>query len=309
MRVCGLGSQGFFITILALCDAGDEVVLFAPYYFSHYNALTACGVAPVVVECDPTTLLPRDVGAVRDAFTPRTKAVVLVSPGNPSGVVVPRAFVDALCALCKEKDVWVISDEAYKEISYDGEEAYVPRPLAGVVRMYTMSKVYGLAGWRVGALLYPKCLSVHLRKMQDTIPTHATILSQVVALRAFELDLPRIPRRVLDFAVTRASFLRHLAEVYDERPDLHVVLGTGAYYLFLPVGEERRGIEGSGEEMEVVSFLAQKAKVLVVPGSAFGMSNYIRVSFGSVPMDRAEAAAKVLKAGLMAWFSALPGSS
>lgn len=286
-----------------MCDPGDEIILLAPYYFSHYNALTACGVTPVIVKCDVATLLPASVSCVKDAVSPRTKAVVLVSPGNPSGVVAPREFVDALTSLCETSGIWLVADEAYKEITYDGVVACAPTALAGVIRIYTMSKVYGLAGWRVGALVYPRALSLHLRKVQDTIPTHATIISQVVALSAIEEDSSRIGRRVGDFAAIRECFVRHITEVYEGRRHLHFVRGNGAFYLFLPVGCSTLHRSTPGCAADVVSFLVHTAKVLVVPGSAFGMDNYVRVSFGSVTLRHAESAAKALKAGLLAWFA------
>jgi aspartate/methionine/tyrosine aminotransferase len=288
--------QGFVSLVLALSDPGDEVVLLAPYYFSHYNALTVCGVTPVVVRCDEATLLPTGIDDVRRAFSARTKAVVLVSPGNPSGVVAPSPFVDSLVALCRASDVWLLSDEAYWEITYDGAECSTPRALQGVVKIYTMSKVYGMAGWRVGALLYPKELSVHLRKVQDTIPTHATMVSQVAAYHALADDSALLQERLQNFSSSRRCFVKHLTSVYSQ-VELPFVCGDGAFYFFLPVASGAEPADG------IVDFLVRTSSVLVVPGSAFGLANYVRVSYGSVLPEDAEEAAQRLRTGLEAWFA------
>lgn len=292
-----------------MCDPGDEVVLLAPYYFSHLNALTSCDVTPVVVPCDPTTLLPRSIGSIEAVVTPRTRAVVLVSPGNPSGVIAPRELVDALSALCEARGLWLISDEAYAHITYGlGDDvdsrsgAHAPRSSPCVIRLHTMSKVYGLAGWRVGALVYPRRLSVHLRKVQDTIPTHTAVASQVAALAALEHDSALIPARVQTLGAVRACFLQRLDAVYAQLPDLHLVPGAGAFYLFLPVAG---GISDSDDD--AVAFLAHPpTRVLTVPGTAFGMSGYVRVSFGSVSLGQADAAATALADGLLRWFALMP---
>lgn len=310
--------QGFCSVILTVCDPGDEVVLLAPFYFSHRSALTLCDVTPVVVPCDPATLLPQNIGCIEAALTPRTKAVVLVSPGNPSGVIAPRCLVDALSALCEDRGLWLISDEAYSDITYNRTDqesnanadvdatatisAYAPRTGPCVIRLHTMSKAFGLAGWRVGALVYPRQLSAHLRKVQDTIPTHAARASQAAALAALEHDSRLIPARVRVLAAVRACFLDRLDTVYAQQPGLRLVRGDGAFYLFLPIGDD--GDSGSGSADDAVAFLAGAPTwVLTVPGTAFGMEGYVRVSFGSVPLEHAASAAGALANGLVRWFA------
>lgn len=208
----------------------------------------------------------------------------------------PASFVDALLTLCRESGVWLVSDEAYKEITFDGTLAYSPPALSGVIRIYTMSKVYGMAGWRVGAILYPKELSIHLRKVNDTIPTHATILSQVVAFHALKEDALYIPKRVDIFSAVRDVFVQACREVYTQL-GVKFVTGNSAFYLFLPIETRDRN------SSDVASFLVKAGNVLVVPGHAFGMKHYIRVSYGSVCISDASSAAGALRKGLSAWFN------
>lgn len=236
------------------------------------------------------------IRSIREAIGPRTKAVVLVSPGNPSGVIAPPSFVDELVALCRESSLWLVSDEAYKEITFDGLSAFSPNALAGVIRLYTLSKVYGMAGWRVGALVYPSELSIHMRKIQDTIPTHASLLSQVTAFTALQEEAPLIASRVQIFSATRDVFARSLSEVYKQL-DINFVTGNSAFYLFLPIETSKR------EAHDVVPFLVKTSNILTVPGDAFGMPGYVRVSYGSVSIADASRAAAALQKGLCAWFN------
>jgi aspartate/methionine/tyrosine aminotransferase len=307
---CGLelmvtagANQGFFNLVLALCDAGDEVLLLLPYYFSHYNALVMADVRPIVVPCDPDTLLPANIDAVRAAITPKTKAIVLVSPGNPSGVVAPKSLVQGLVDLCRQADVWLVIDEAYKELTFDSPH-YSPVVLEGVIKMYTMSKIYGMAGWRVGALVYPKSLSSQLRKIQDTIPTHPSILSQIAAYHALADGITDIPQRVADFAAVRARFATALHEVYDRVGSKVLgkfVCGNGAFYFFIPTSTRATLLDvvnGESERRDPVDFLVQQANVLVTPGWAFGMPGHVRVSYGSVSIDQTAEAVAALISGL-----------
>jgi aspartate/methionine/tyrosine aminotransferase len=298
-------NQGFVNLILALCDPGDEVILLLPYYFSHYCALLLADVTPVIVPCEPSTLLPASSHTIQAAMTSKTRAVVLVSPGNPSGVVMPACFVDELVSICRKGDVWLIMDEAYKELTGDAPH-YSPPQLTGVIKLYTMSKIYGMAGWRVGALLYPRHLSNQLRKVQDTIPTHATMISQIAAHHALEIDGPLLAARAQLNFDKRSRFALVLSEVYSRAQGklCHpFVVGNGALYFFLPIAVKPGSCKSMRHaDRDVVDVFVQKGNVLVTPGQAFGMPEYVRVSFGSIQCDKVDAAIDGLRKALEFWF-------
>lgn len=314
LMVTAGANQAFVNVVVVLCDPGDEVLLMLPYYFSHNNALVMTGVTPVLVPCDPHSLLP-SIKDVRRRITRRTKAVVLVTPGNPSGAIAPKAFTDELVTLCRKKGLWLVIDEAYKDFVYSGDVLphYSPPVLDGVIKIYTMSKSYGLAGWRVGALLYPKRIAREMRKVQDTIPTHGARLSDMVAYAALTED-PRTgteehPSNVALMSRNRDIFLKDLRRVYEGLPlNRRFVRTTGAFYFFLPIaladdiddGYDDRDID---EIEDVVDFLVRESKVLVTPGSTYGMRGYIRVSYGSVRPEDARAASLALSRGLSHYLS------
>jgi aspartate/methionine/tyrosine aminotransferase len=306
LMVTAGANQGFFNLILALCDPGDEVILLLPYYFSHHCAVVMANVIPVLVPCEPETLLPDGVQAVRAAISPKTRAVVLVSPGNPSGVVIPASLVDEVVSLCQESKIWLIIDEAYKELT-GSEKFYSPPSFDGVIKLYTMSKIYGMAGWRIGALVYPQHLSEQLRKVQDTIPTHAAMISQVAAYHALEVDEPLLQLRCRRNVETRSRFASMLSDVYKgvELELLYpFVEGSGAFYFFLPIAIKPSRSSKVRNLKNVIDIFVKIGNVLVAPGEAFGMPEYIRVSFATAKHDKIDDAVGGLRRALEFWFDA-----
>ncbi|PXF45664.1 Aspartate aminotransferase [Gracilariopsis chorda] len=286
-------NQGFVNIVLALCDSGDEVLLVLPYYFSHENALVMAGVVPRAVPVDVTTFLP-NIEDIGDRITEKSKAVVIVNPGNPSGVVFPSSLLQKISTMCKKRNVWLILDEAYREFSYrdDDKTVFSPEPDEHIIKLYTMSKVYGLAGWRVGALLYPKRISADMRKVQDTIPTHASLLSQFVACEA----LKHSPFYEKDNYISMMRFVwvqfcEAVKKAYCAVSLSNYVLPCGAFYFFLPYDDTQYIAEKTeADDSFSVDFLATRFRILVCPGFSFGMCGYIRVSYGRIKPTQAKKA-------------------
>jgi aspartate/methionine/tyrosine aminotransferase len=195
--ICAGSNQGFLNILLCLCNPGDQVILFRPYYFSHYTACLLAGLEPVVVHTDSDFLPPPQSLKITD----KTKLVVVVSPGNPSGRVVGVDLLRCLYQLCSQKGVWLLIDEAYEHFTFDGAESNSFSATDGVINLYTFSKVgqlstpfqkhrltwcksHSLAGLRVGYFGYPHYLRKHMLEIQDTIATHACHLAQRAALAA-----------------------------------------------------------------------------------------------------------------------------
>lgn len=299
-------NQAFMNTMMALCNPEDEVITILPYYWSHVNAIQAAGCVPVFVPCDRATFLPT-IEAIESKISSRSKVIVLVNPGNPSGVVIPPELIDEIASLCRENGIWLVLDEAYKEFVYDPDNCphYSPPVVEGVVKLYTMSKVYGLAGWRVGACLYPQSLSKHMRKVQDTIPTHSCKLSDVVAYAALNRtvrpagSMDCVSQRVAAGNKIRLIFLKALLPVYENLSlKKFFVEPTGAFYMFIPIV----GIDPHKEDVDIIEFLVEHVGVLLTPGSAFGMPDYIRVAYGRIGLEFAQVAATALAQGLADYF-------
>lgn len=297
-------NQAFVNVILALCDGGDEVLLILPYYFSHYNALAVTGVTPVCVPVDKRTLLPH-VASIRERISGRSRALVVVNPGNPSGKVFDRVLMDSITRLCRDQKIWLIIDEAYREFAYEStaQLAYSPSADDGIIHIYTMSKAYGLAGWRIGAVMYPKRISEEMRKVQDTIPTHPAKFSEAVALEALRYNpvahsIER-PSKVVQLGEVRKVFVRALRRVYRNSilADRFVV-PDGAFYFFLPYNTLDGELPSRRSDMQVVEYLATQHNILVSPGFTFGMEGYIRVSYGCVEISSADEVSSALALGL-----------
>lgn len=298
-------NQAFVNVVLATCDVGDEVLLIVPYYFSHFNALVMTGVVPITVPVDKTTFQPR-MGDIEERITERSKALVVVNPGNPSGKVFSKELMEDIQAICKRNGIWLIIDEAYREFVHEGESriSFSPKDDDGIVHIFTASKAYGLAGWRVGAVQYPKRLSEDMRTAQDTIPTHASRCSQQVAYEALHHNpLHETKGKSCNISLlneVRKIFIKSLEPVYKNTALFErFVVPDGSYYFLLPYKDTSGQITVSAsDDMKAVKFLAENHGVLLVPGFAFGMPGYLRVSYGCLEISTASAAAEMVAGGM-----------
>ena len=153
-------NMGFQNAVLAIGDVGDDIILLSPFYFNHEMAIDIAGCRTVVVPTDSEYKI--DLEAIKNAITPRTKAIVTVSPSNPTGVVYSRDALAAVNQLCKEHDVYHISDEAYEYFLYDGQSHFSPGSLPDAanhtISLFSLSKGYGMAGWRTAYMVIPSHL-------------------------------------------------------------------------------------------------------------------------------------------------------
>jgi len=267
-------NQAFLNVILAICDPGDEVILLSPYYFNHEMAVVLASAVPVVIPTDERH--QPDLAAIRKAVTERTRAVVTVSPNNPSGAVYPQETLAAIHRLCAERGLYHVSDEAYEYFTYDGARHFSPGSLGGehVISLFSLSKAYGMASWRVGFLVAPERLYDDLMKIQDTVVVSGPAISQFVGMRAMgegrEYCLARLP----SLAHVREEVLSRLGSV----PELLAVPpGRGAFYLFAKVRTEMPAIR-------LAERLIREHRVAVIPGETFGVTGgcHLRIAYGSL---------------------------
>ncbi len=165
------GNNAFLTAVLAITDPGDEIILPTPYYFNHEMAVTMANCRPVLVPTDENYQL--DLAAIRAALTSRTRAVVTVSPNNPSGAVYPAAVLREVNELCAARGIFHLHDEAYEYFTCDGATHFSPGSLAGsaahTISLFSLSKAYGAASWRIGWMVLPAQLEAAARKIQDTL--------------------------------------------------------------------------------------------------------------------------------------------
>jgi aspartate/methionine/tyrosine aminotransferase len=273
------GNMAFVHAILAVTEPGDEVVLPVPFYFNHEMAIQMAGCTAVRVPTDDAYQL--DLDAIRRAITPRTRAVVTVTPNNPTGAVYPEGALREVNAFCRERGLVHISDEVYEYFTY-GEARHVSpasfaRAEGHTISLFSLSKAYGFAGWRIGYMVYPTALSSAIAKVQDTVLVCPPVVSQVAAVAALDVG-PAYCRRFLEpFAEVRDIVL---AELRTLEPICTVPPADGAFYAFIRVNAEV-------DPMRIAERLIREHKVAVIPGTAFGMTDgcYFRVAYGALRKD------------------------
>jgi aspartate/methionine/tyrosine aminotransferase len=270
------GNMAFVNAILAVADPGDEVILLVPYYFNHEMAV---GIADCKVVCVPTDenyqLVPE---LIREAITERTRAVVTISPNNPTGAVYPESVLREVNTICGNAGVYHISDEAYEYFTFDGVEHFSPGSIAGAGRhtisLFSLSKAYGFASWRIGWMMIPKHLYMAVRKIQDTILICPPVVSQWAAVGAMRVGVSYCSERIEVIADTRKVVLAELSKIEDL---VRVPRADGAFYFLLRVHTEM-------DSMELVERLVREHKVAVIPGMTFGIEKgcYLRIACGAL---------------------------
>jgi aspartate/methionine/tyrosine aminotransferase len=273
------GNMGFLNAVLAVTDPGDEVILPIPFYFNHDMALTMIGCRAVPVPTDAQHQL--DVQAIERAITPRTRAIVTISPNNPSSAVYPEEALRAVNALCARHGLIHIADEVYEYFTYGDVRHYSPGSdpdsVPHTVSLFSLSKAYGLASWRMGYMVIPEALFDAVNKIQDTNLICPPVVSQRVAAAALRVGRAYCEPHVAALAGVRdevTTALQSVADLCDAAPT------QGAFYVLLRVRAEM-------DSFELVRRLIRTHRVATVPGSAFGLVDgcYLRVSFGALSRD------------------------
>lgn len=270
------GNQAFLNAVLAVTDPGDDVILPTPFYFNHEMAIVIGGAVPVGVPTGAGYQL--DVEAIAAAITPRTRAVVTVSPNNPTGAVYPEAALRAVNALCAERGLFHIHDEAYEYFTYAGTRHFSPGSIAEAGRhtisLYSLSKAYAMASWRVGYMVVPEPLGDAVSKIQDTLLICPPAASQHAALAALRVGAA-YPRAHLE----RLDCMRKSVFEALSRPDVpcDVPAVDGAFYYLVRV-------HSTVDSMTLAERLIRQHGVAGIPGSAFADAARcsIRLSYGAI---------------------------
>jgi aspartate/methionine/tyrosine aminotransferase len=288
------GNQAFMNAVLAIADTDDEVILPAPYYFNHEMAIVIAGAKAVGVGTRNDYQL--DLGAIENAITRRTRAVVTVSPNNPTGAVYPESDLRAVNALCRDHGVVHIHDEAYEYFTYDGVKHFSPGSIEGAgahtISLYSLSKAYGMASWRIGYMVIPAALDDAINKIQDTILICPPAVSQHAALAALAVGRSYAAAHVARLDATRRTMFGALGQ-----PDVpcDVPAALGAFYYLLRVHARM-------DSMTLTERLIREHRVATIPGSAFADPSpcSIRISYGALDADSILEGTRRLISGLRA---------
>jgi aspartate/methionine/tyrosine aminotransferase len=269
-------NMAFMHAVLAITSPGDEIILNVPFYFNHEMAIQMAGCAAVRVATDDR-YQPR-LDALRAAITDRTRAIVTVTPNNPSGAVFTEQALRDINTLCRERGIYHIADEVYEYFTYGSARHVSSGSFPGAARhtigMYSLSKAYGFAGWRIGYMTYPEHLAAAIAKVQDTILVCAAVVSQVAAIAALDVGRAYCEPHVRELASIRDIVFSKLSAL---APRVTVPAADGAFYALLKV-------ETALDPMAVAERLIREHKVAVIPGPAFGMTDgcYFRVAYGAL---------------------------
>ncbi|WP_066383439.1 pyridoxal phosphate-dependent aminotransferase [Anabaena sp. CA = ATCC 33047] len=285
-------NMAFMNAILAITSPGDEIILNTPYYFNHEMAITMAGCRVVLVETDANyQLIPE---AIAQAITPKTRAVVTISPNNPTGVVYPENVLRQVNQICGDRGIYHISDEAYEYFTYDGVKhvspASFPHSNQHTISLFSLSKAYGFASWRIGYMVIPKNLLVAVKKVQDTILICPPVVSQYAALGALEAKPEYLQSNIGAIAQVRQLVLEYLQQLQGL---CNITPADGAFYFFLKVHTQI-------DAFELVKRLIQEHKIAVIPGTTFGMEKgcYLRVAYGALQKDTVQEGMARLVQGL-----------
>ncbi len=284
-------NMAFSHAVCAIADPGDEIVLQAPYYFNHHMAVMIAGCRPVCVATDAAYQLQLD--AIERSITPRTRAVVTISPNNPTGAVYSQDALTAVNELCARRGIYHVHDEAYEYFLYGDARHFSPasRPgaAAHTISLFTFSKSYAMAAWRVGYMVIPAHLEEAVYKIQDTVIISATKASQQVALAAVKVGAAYCRERAKHLGSVRDAVLARLAEVSDI---CTVPVPDGAFYCFIRV---HAGID----PLTLAERLIREHRVAVLPGSVFGSDACsLRISYGALDAASVDEGMQRLVCGL-----------
>ncbi len=286
------GNLAFTNALLAIADPGDEVILQVPYYFNHEMAVTMASCKPVLVPTDSNYQLQPKL--IRAAITNRTKAIVTISPNNPTGAVYPEEALREVNQLCREHGVYHIHDEAYEYFTYNGARHFSPGSIPGAyaytISLYSLSKAYGFASWRIGYMVAPDHLIEAINKIQDTVLICAPVISQYAALGALAAGRAYCAERLERIERARQLVLEKLVSISDI---CEVPQTNGAFYFLLRLKTRQN-------PLRVVERLVREHKVAAIPGTAFGLKKgcYIRLAYGSLAPDTAATALDRFVAGV-----------
>lgn len=285
-------NMAFMNAILAITSTGDEIILQTPYYFNHEMAISIAGCRPVLVPTDEN--YQPCPGAIAKAITKRTRAVVTISPNNPTGAVYLESALRQVNQICRERSIYHISDEAYEYFTYNGVQhispGAFPKSSEYTISLYSLSKAYGFASWRIGYMVIPEHLLVPVKKIQDTILICPPVVSQYAALGALQAGIDYCQIHISALSKVRQLVLSSLNRLQDL---CTIAPADGAFYFLLKVHTARGAFE-------LVERLIREHQVAVIPGTTFGMNNgcYLRVAYGALQKETAVEGIERLVQGL-----------
>ena len=291
---CG-AKHSVYNTMQVLLDPGDEVILIAPYWMTYADQVRLAGGVPVVVHTSSEAGFVPELDQLKEAISPRTKAIIVNSPSNPTGAVLPRETLKQIAALALRHSLWVVADEIYEHLLYGGEKHVSIASLGTDIFNQTItingcSKSYAMTGWRIGYAAAPLPIAKAMSNFQDQVTSNPTSFVQKGAVAALNLPPSSIEAMRAEFEARRDLIHGLLTAI----PGIKMPSPKGAFYAFPDVSAYLNGDLKS--DVDLATFLLDEAKVATVPGSVFEGSGHIRLSYATSRADIEKGVARIAEA-------------
>ncbi len=285
---CG-AKHTLFNLAVAMLNPGDEVLVPSPFWVSYPEQTRLVGAVPVAVPTSETTGFDLDPERLRAAVTPRTKVIVLNSPNNPTGAVFSPASLASVAKLALERDLFVVSDECYEALTFEGRHASIaalgPEIKARTLVVNTCSKAYAMTGWRIGFAAGPRELIAAMTDIQSQVTSNPSSIAQWAAVEALIGPQDEVAKMAGEFDRRRRLIVQGL----NGLPGVSCVMPRGAFYVFANVsrlfGRTWKTAGGTTtalkSSLDVTAFLLEEARVAVVPGLDFGSDDHVRLSYAT----------------------------
>jgi len=262
--------------ILATCQAGDEVIIPAPYWVSYPDMVRLAGAEPVVLPTTERNSWKFRASDFENAMTPRTKMLILNSPGNPTGSVYTREELQTIVDVATEEDIYILSDEIYEKLVYDDAKHVSIASLSKeaydlTITVNGFSKSYAMTGWRLGYLAAPEAVAKAVDSIQSHTTSNSSSFSQYGALAALKGDQQPIADMREEFDMRRNYMFDRVSKI----PNVTAIKPQGAFYVLVNISQLGLTSQNFADR------LLSKASVAVVPGAAFGDDRTVRLSYAT----------------------------
>ncbi|MFZ5969829.1 MAG: pyridoxal phosphate-dependent aminotransferase [Bacillota bacterium] len=276
--------HSLFNALQAICNPGDEVIVPVPFWVSYPELVKLADATPILVETPEENGFKYDEKSLLAAINENTKAIILNSPNNPTGSVYTEAELKKIAEIAEKHDIYVISDEIYEKLVYDGEHISIAsfgdkiKDLTIVIN--GMSKAYAMTGWRIGYLAANKEIANIINNIQSHATSNPNTIAQYASIEALKGDQEPIQKMVEAFVERR----NYMVEKINTIPGISCRKPEGAFYVMVNIsqlmGKTLKGY-AINSSMDLAGYLLDTAQVAVIPGSGFGSDNYVRLSYAT----------------------------
>jgi aspartate aminotransferase len=297
--------QSLMNALLTLCEEGDEVIIPSPYWVSYIEMVKLTGAKPVLVEMEESDNFNLNIEKIKKSISDNTKCIMINTPNNPTGAIYSENQLREIANLCVENDIFILSDEIYEKLIYDGEKHISIGTLSQEIKDKTIlingvSKSFAMTGWRIGYAAGPKDIIKAMTNLQGHMTTGPNAPAQYASLEAFRNSHNSVEKMVVEFDKRR----KYLVDRLNSIQGVTCNLPKGAFYAMPNVSSfygKSWGNYKINNSMDLTNFLLEEAKVAVAPGEAFGIDDNIRIAYSNSMenivkgMDALEKALKKLK--------------